>query len=233
MVQVQIAINKTNKFGQSQGGDTAEIVERPRGGISLILVDGQGSGPGAKRISSLLVNRAVSMIGEGARDGVAARAVHDYLFTMRHGKVSATLTILSVDTSSQTLLITRNSNTPVIVRHGQGEIEVLDQEVPPIGVHPLLRPDIRQVELQENLRVAAFTDGIYQAGAGKTKVLPCLESGLQKGDISLQQVGEELFFSVLDMDSKRPRDDMTLAVLGLEPGPAAHKARSFFLSLPL
>ncbi len=232
-MQVQIAINKTNKFGQSQGGDTAEIVERPRGGISLILVDGQGSGPGAKRISSLVVNKAVSMIGDGARDGAVARAVHDYLFTMRHGKVSATLAIISVDTASETMLITRNCNTPVIISHPDGEIEVLEKKVPPIGVNPLLRPDIQQVELKENLRVAAFTDGIHKAGPGEEAVMHCLESGLQKGDISLQQLGHELFMSILELEKKRPRDDMTLALLGLEPGPGEHKARSFFLSLPL
>ncbi len=232
-MQVQIAINKTNKFGQSQGGDTAEIVERPRGGISLILVDGQGSGPGAKRISSLVVNKAVSMIGDGARDGAVARAVHDYLYTMRHGKVSATLTILSVDTSSKTLLITRNCNTPVIISHPGGEIEVLEKIVPPIGVHPLLRPDIQQVELEENLRVAAFTDGIYKAGSKEGEVFPFLEAGLKKGEIPLQQLGQDLFREVLELEKKRPRDDMTLALLGLEPGPRDHKARSFYLSLPL
>jgi len=232
-VQVQIAINKTNKFGQSQGGDTAEIVERPRGGISLVLVDGQGSGQGAKRISSLVVNKAVTMIGDGARDGAVARAVHDYLYTMRHGKVSATLTILSVDTTSGILLITRNCNTPVIISYPGGAVQILDKTVPPIGVHPLLRPDIQQVELKENIRVAAFTDGIFNAGSEESGVLTFLKTGLQKGEISLQQLGQELFKKALDLEKKRPRDDMTLALLGLEPGPEDHKARSFFLSLPL
>ncbi len=232
-MQVQIAINKTNKFGQSQGGDTAEIVERPRGGISLILVDGQGSGQGAKRISSLVANKAVSMIGDGARDGAVARAVHDYLYTMRHGKVSATLTILSVDISSGTLLITRNCNTPVIISYPGGGIDILDKPVPPIGVHPLLRPDIQQVELKENIRVAAFTDGIYKTGSEDEEVLTILETGLKKGEISLQQLGQDLFGKALELEKKKPRDDMTLALLGLEPGPDDHKARSFFLSLPL
>jgi len=232
-LQVQVAINKTNKFGQSTGGDTAEIVERPRGGISLIVVDGQGSGRGAKRISSLVVNKAAALIGEGTRDGAVARAVHDYLYTMRYGKVSATLTIISVDMVSKTLLITRNSNTPVIVCNPDGETELLNKDVRPIGVHPLLRPHIKQFELEEGLRIASFSDGIFNAGSGPDETLPKVEQKLNEREIPLQRVGENIFQDILTLEKRRPRDDMTLGLLGLEPLAKESRVRSFFLSFPV
>jgi hypothetical protein len=82
-MEIRIGIAKANKYAVAECGDSVEVAERPRGGISAILADGQGSGKAAKQTSSLVVNRAASLIAEGARDGAVARAVHDYLYAMR------------------------------------------------------------------------------------------------------------------------------------------------------
>ena len=55
----------------------------------MVLVNGQTSGRSAKAISNIVARKAVQLLGEGVRDGAAARAAHDYLFTFRGGKVSA------------------------------------------------------------------------------------------------------------------------------------------------
>ena len=89
-LQITLAIAKTNKYASRESGDTAELIERPGGGFSVVTVDGQGSGGAAKTLSLLITAKAVSLLKEGVRDGAVARAVHDYLFAYRHGKVSAT-----------------------------------------------------------------------------------------------------------------------------------------------
>ena len=52
--EIQIAVAKTNKYASSESGDTVELVERPTGGFSVVLVDGQGSGQPAKTLSLLV-----------------------------------------------------------------------------------------------------------------------------------------------------------------------------------
>lgn len=96
-MEVRIGVAKVRKYATSESGDTLEVVERPNGGLSVVLADGQSSGRGAKRISNMVVRKVVSLLAEGVRDGAAARAASDYLFTERQGKVQATLNILSVD----------------------------------------------------------------------------------------------------------------------------------------
>ena len=54
-------------------------------------------------------------LGDGARDGAVARAVHDYLYAMKDRKVSCTLTVISADLETETVVISRNSNCPTIV----------------------------------------------------------------------------------------------------------------------
>ncbi len=114
-MELNIAAAKVNKYAVSESGDTLEVVERPGGGISVVLADGQRSGLHAKRISSMVVRKVISLLAEGVRDGAAARAASDYLFHQRGGKVMATLNILSADLSTESLVITRNNPAPVYI----------------------------------------------------------------------------------------------------------------------
>src|SRR5512133_2756025 len=102
-MEIQIAVAKVNKYASSESGDTLEVVERPNGGLSVVLADGQTSGKGAKAISTMVVRKVISLLAEGVRDGAAARAASDYLFTERNGKVLASLNVISVDLQTNTL----------------------------------------------------------------------------------------------------------------------------------
>jgi hypothetical protein len=109
-MELNLGIAKIKKYAVSESGDTLEFIERPGGGLSVVLVDGQRSGRSAKRISNKVAGKVVSLLAEGIRDGAAARAVSDYLYHERGGKVTATLNILSADLVSKTIVITRNND---------------------------------------------------------------------------------------------------------------------------
>jgi serine phosphatase RsbU (regulator of sigma subunit) len=141
-LQLEISVSKIDKFGVSPGGDTVEVTERPTGGLSVVFSDGQGSGAPAKAISSFVVSKAISMIADGSRDGAVARAVHDALYARRRAQVSATLTIISADTSHGQLVVSRNSNCPVMVFREGEATRILDSETVPIGTQKMIRPDI-------------------------------------------------------------------------------------------
>lgn len=231
-MQVLISINKVAKFGRSDGGDTIEVSERPQGGISIILADGQGSGSGAKRISSMIVNKAVSLIGDGARDGAVARTCHDYLYTLRHGKVSADLNIISIDLNSKTLVVSRNSQTPVLVYHQAEGLQQLNAQAPSIGVSPLIRPDVNQFPLTQGLCVALFSDGFLNAGGNSEQVLSKVRWGLEQ-ERPLAEIGDQVFLEVLELASFRPRDDMSFALLALKEEQYPHRVKRYNLSFPL
>ena len=138
-MEIQVAVAKINKYATSDSGDTVEVIERPNGGLSVVLADGQSSGRGAKNISMMVVRRVISLLSEGVRDGAAARAASDALYTERKGKVSATLNILSVDMQTGTLVITRNNPAPVLVAHEE-QIVRLEEPSQPIGLYRDTRP---------------------------------------------------------------------------------------------
>ena len=57
-LELQVGVSKVGKYATSASGDTLEMIERPHGGLSLVLVDGQRSGTAAKRISNLVARKA-------------------------------------------------------------------------------------------------------------------------------------------------------------------------------
>ncbi|MBN1979548.1 MAG: serine/threonine-protein phosphatase [Anaerolineae bacterium] len=192
------------------------MIERPHGGISFVLVDGQRSGRSAKAISNLVARKAVSLLAEGVRDGAAARAAHDYLFTHKGGKVSATLNILSVDLISNTLVLSRNSHCPTIVVTPEGELQLLDEPSQPLGLRRGTKPQITELPLTAGTVIVIYTDGLETAGARASRSLDIpakTRELLNRDDASAQQVADALLEQALELDDGRPHDDISVLVM--------------------
>jgi serine phosphatase RsbU (regulator of sigma subunit) len=233
-MEIQIAAAKTNKYASSESGDTLETVERPNGGVSVVLADGQTSGRGAKDISMMVVRKVVSMLAEGIRDGAAARAASDYLFAERDGKVSACLNILSADLQTGTLVITRNSPTPVFVTHDD-HIECLTGESPAIGTSRNIRPAIAEIPLEAGTTVVMYTDGLLHAGdryGQSLDICTLLESMLEDEDPPAQIIADALLAQAMRLDQGRPNDDMSVVVLRVQPQ-EADQVRRMTVRLPV
>ena len=146
-MHLSVAASKINKWAVRQSGDTLEMIERPHGGLSFVLADGQSSGEAAKAISIRVVRKVISELAEGVRDGAAARAANDMLYAQRRGKVSATLVILSVDLDSGSLVITQCGNSGIFVRPPGGDLLLMESEVAAAGLLPAhaALPSIRSI----------------------------------------------------------------------------------------
>ncbi len=212
-----MAVAKVGKYATSESGDTLEMIERPGGGISFVLSDGQQSGKPAKAISNVVARKAISLLAEGVRDGAAARAASDYLFTYRSGKVLATLNILSIDLQSQTLVLTRNNPAPVLVCRA-GVLEPLDGPSSSIGARRDIRPEISEIPLQPDLWVVIFTDGLLHAGDRKGTPLDVAEQVrelLQAASPNPADLADALLQRAVDLDDGRPSDDITILVAAI------------------
>jgi serine phosphatase RsbU (regulator of sigma subunit) len=215
-MEVVVGIAKVQKYASSESGDTVEVVERPGGGLSVVLADGQSSGKGAKWISTLVVRKVITLLAEGVRDGAAARAASDSLFTERGGKVSATLNILSVDNHTRTLVITRNNPATVLLSGLDAKVKCLDEPCLPIGLYRGTRPLISEVPMEAGLTAVMFTDGVVYAGSryGESMDVPTsLQAYLEEEDPSAQMIADALLEHAMRMDRGRPSDDISVVVL--------------------
>jgi serine phosphatase RsbU (regulator of sigma subunit) len=236
MVELQAAVAKVGKYATPESGDTIEMIERPQGGFSFVIVDGQGSGRGAKTLSNLVTARAITMLKDGARDGAVARAVHDYLYGYRHGQVSATLNIVSVDFQAQSIIMSRNNPVPFYLLNQQG-LHSYNEPSTTIGLYPNTKPIISQLPIEENSYIIVFTDGIASAGE---RYGANMDLGNYLASISCDQgntarcLAEDILTRAIELDRGRPQDDMSVLVLAMLPREEdAPKIRRMEVSLPV
>jgi serine phosphatase RsbU (regulator of sigma subunit) len=233
-MQAQFAAAKIGKYATSESGDTLEMVERPSGGLSFVLVDGQRSGKSAKAISNIVARKAISLLADGVRDGAVARAASDYLFTYRSGKVLATLNILSVDLLSQSLVIVRNNHAPVLLIQGK-EIQKIDDPVDPVGIRKAIRPSIHEYPLREGLAAIVYTDGLMYAGERKGQqmdIAQCVQELLDAGAPNPQEWASHLLDQAILLDDGRPSDDISVLVMSILPSDES-EVRYLYAHMPL
>jgi serine phosphatase RsbU (regulator of sigma subunit) len=214
-MEIQIAVAKTNKYAVTESGDTVEVVERPNGGLSVVLADGQTSGRGAKAVSMMVVRKVISLLAEGVRDGAAARAASDLLYTDKRGKVTSTLNIISVDLHTGTVVITRNNPVPFFIARGE-EIDCIGSESSSIGTARDTRPVISEIPVEPGLVVVIYTDGLIHAGerVGRPMdVCTSLKAMLEEQDPSPQAIADALLAEAFNLDEGRPSDDISVMVL--------------------
>jgi serine phosphatase RsbU (regulator of sigma subunit) len=232
---IDLATAKTNKYASRESGDTVEFVERPTGGFSAVLVDGQGTGAAAKTLSLQLTSRAVGLLKDGVRDGVVARAVHDTLFAYRGGKVSATLDILSVDLRTRHVVVTRNAVNPLVVVEG-GEITALATESRPVGLYHFTRPSVTQFPLAPGLMVVVYSDGVHSSGAraglGHFAVGDWLRE-IAPGTASSQSVAQAILDAAVARDDGRPKDDMAVVALTISEQEESPLIRTISMRIPM
>lgn len=233
-MEVEVAVAKVAKWAAGESGDTLEMIERPRGGLSFVLVDGQRSGRAAKAISNLVARKAIAELAEGVRDGAAARAAHDYLYTYKGGKVSATLNIVSVDLNSRTLVLSRNNPAPAILLvPGQG-LRLLDEPSQPIGIYARTKPVISEVDIQPDLMIVAFTDGLSTAGENRGGPLDVAAAvrEIAAASAGAAAMADGLLQRALALEEHRPRDDISILVLRVSPHEGG-QVRRLLVSVPI
>lgn len=235
-MNVHFAVAKVSKYATSESGDTLEMIERPHGGISFVLVDGQRSGRSAKVISNLVARKAIQLLAEGVRDGAAARAAHDYLYTHRQGKVSATLNILSVDATTKTFVISRNNEAPVIVYSPEAGFFQFDEPCRSVGTHRNTKPHIKELPIEIGMIVVVFTDGLRHAGSfsgvDRYDPLAALQRIVAAGMHNSQEIADTLLAEAMAKDNGRPRDDISVLVAHVIPE-QGHEVRRMEVHLPL
>jgi serine phosphatase RsbU (regulator of sigma subunit) len=218
MLEFQVGVAKTHKYASRASGDTVELVERPHGGLSIFLVDAQGSGLAAKTISNLVISRGAVMIKEGTRDGAVARALNDSLYTLRYGRVSATLNILSLDLQTKTLVLSRNTETPAYLFSQEG-VTIHDEPVHPIGIYQRTKPVIVERAIAPFLGAMVISDGVTHAGgfSNPLNVQAFIQQQMEQGWPQAQDLADGLMQAVLDLEKGRPRDDVSIAVATIAP----------------
>jgi serine phosphatase RsbU (regulator of sigma subunit) len=233
-MELRIAVAKRDRYGESNSGDTVEIIERPNGGISVVLADGMLNNESNKAISTMVSHRVIGNISEGVRDGAAIRATSSRIFAEHNGAVKSDLNVISADLQSNTLLISRNSPVPVFII-SLGQVDCLSADSEPIGGGPDITPSIVELPIRPDTVVIVFSDGVYNAGAHKQQNLdPCIviEALVEEQEPTAKEIADFLLNQAIRLDDGRPKDDLSVVVMTIIPQ-TTDKTRRISVSMNL
>lgn len=214
-MEIKFSASKIDQYNVDGSGDTIEVIERPNGGLSLALASGFQNGLSSKMVSYSVVKKVISFIADGVRDGAAARAASDALFTQYNGQSLAALTIISVDFQTDTLVFSCNSPAPLYICRNE-VVEKMTTECTLIGTGLDVRPSITEISIEPGLTIIAPSKGMMTAGEESNQRidLPASISSLMEIEHpSPSWISDSLLNQAIRLELDQPKIDLSVVVL--------------------
>ena len=237
-MELKVGIAKIAQYGRVENSETFELIERPRGsGYSAILSDGQLNGEPDKRVSNQCTKKISDSIFDGVRDSVALRAASDHLYTLFMGKGQAEVVLMSLDLSTETIVVSRNNPHPIYIYRNE-DIHEWSNDSLPLGAAAHQSPTINEIRIAPGTILIAASDGVFQAGSSggyewdvSLHLLSILEDNYNP---SAQEIANLILYQAIHLDENRPRQDMTVVVFQIcssEPG-VVPQTRKVYYQIP-
>ncbi|HBO33133.1 MAG TPA: hypothetical protein DD636_00060 [Anaerolineaceae bacterium] len=218
-MEIQAAIAKIDRYSSNEEGNKVEIIERPNGGISIVMAEGKLSGSRSKGVTIKAVHAVLNLIAEGVPDGASARVVLQRIRDEHRDIAEVNISIISCDLQSSTIVITKNNPIPVLIyENGESRFLPLEEDAESHRYDPV----VYQFEFQLGQTFILISEGVQNAGVcndNKIDLRTALGSIYDEDndESSVQDVADNLLQQAIAYDSGRPRDDMTVVVLRVSP----------------
>lgn len=218
-MEIQAAIAKIYQHSSNEEGNKVEIIERPNGGVSIVMAEGRLSGNRSKGVTMKAVHAVLNLIAEGVPDGASARVVLQRIRDEHRERADVNISIISCDLLSKTIVITKNNSVPVLIyEDGESRFLSLEENADSHRYDPV----VYQFEFQIGQTFLLISEGVEHAGVfneNKIDLRTALGSIYDddEDEITVQNVADSLLKQAIGHDSGRPRDDMTVVVLRVSP----------------
>jgi len=200
------------------GGDYFDIVELGEGRVAVVMGDVAGKGMPAALLMALLQGSLRTLLTAGLRSCEVMAKLNAHLFANIPSNRLVTLFYGELDPVTGRLLYVNAGHNPPLLVRGSGAIERLTATAVALGVVSETPFEAGEVDFAPGDRLLLYTDGVTEAenaleeefGEGRlTRFLDAHRADTDRGllDGVLANV-------LLHGQGVKPRDDMTLMVLG-------------------
>ena len=214
IMEIQVAVSKNVSENINHGCTCYEAIERPQGGVSLIISTSQKS-----PITPHFVTRKVAnFISEGVRDSAAARAVSDSLFVDKNGNEQCSLTILTIDLLSGTIVLSQNSDIP-LVSVINGMYQLLDQKNQNIGGARNIKPVVSEFPISEDFTIIFCNERVMQAGNAtgqKMDMATTITGLLEDSEPSPQELCDAILAAASRLENNLVLEDQLVGVIQID-----------------
>ena len=208
------------------GGDYYDFVPLPGGKLAVAVGDVSGKGVAAALMMAKFSGDTRYCILTENSPSEAANELNSLLFSAGIEEKFITLSLSVLDPERRTLTITSAGHLPVMIRHSNGTIDEVGEEVAgfPLGIVPEGEYRQTQVKLEPGDVVAVFSDGVTDARNMREELYESrdkrrLYKKLQETSGGPETIGRALLQDIREFSAGHTQtDDITLICFG----PVAH-----------
>jgi serine phosphatase RsbU (regulator of sigma subunit)/PAS domain-containing protein len=206
------------------GGDFYDVFERRDGGWALVIGDVSGKGAEAAAVTALARHTVRTAALEPASPSDLLLTLNEALLTQRAGTEFCTVCVAALTPrpdGGALLRVALGGHPPALVLRADGRVEQHGHPGTLIGVFADPALEEVEVDLDPGDVVLLYTDGVTEAGPTGSEIG---EDGLAEilGRLvgrSPEQIVAAIERAAVDAQDGRPRDDIALVALRLEPQP--------------
>jgi serine phosphatase RsbU (regulator of sigma subunit)/PAS domain-containing protein len=203
------------------GGDFYDVFERRDGGWTFVIGDVSGKGAEAAAVTALARHTVRTASLQPATPSDLLAILNDALLTQRQGTEFCTVCVatLARHDGGASLRLSLGGHPPALVLRADGRVEGHGIPGTLIGVFPDPRLEEVDLELGPGDLMLLYTDGVTEAGPVGEEIG---EDGLARllgelGGHTAEQVVAAVERAAVDAQDGRPRDDIALIALRIEP----------------
>jgi serine phosphatase RsbU (regulator of sigma subunit) len=200
------------------GGDYFDLVELGEGRVAIVMGDVAGKGMPAALLMALLQGSLRTLLTAGLRGGDLMAKLNAHLYANIPSNRLVTLFYGELDPATGRLAYVNAGHNPPLLARLNGPVERLAATSLALGVVAETPFEVGTVAIEAGDRLLLYTDGVTEAENGideeygERRLLAFLEAHRKDSDRAL--LDGALASVLLFGGGVRPRDDMTLMVVG-------------------
>lgn len=209
---LQLGITKKNKDGSMVSGDTSLSVKLDDGKYLLAISDGMGTGPKAKKASSIAIKMLQRLLASGFDKDTSLELINSTISAGTEEDTFATLDIAILDLYSGNIEFIKNAACPTYIKEKK-EVQILKALSLPAGILENINLVVYDKDIQDGDILVMCSDGIMESNTEYQNKELWVRDILEELETdNVQKIADIITKEAIDNDYGVVKDDMTIIV---------------------
>ncbi len=208
---LDIGISQYTKDGMSVSGDSTIKMKLKDGKYLLVISDGMGSGPEAKKSSQIVTKMLKRLLNSGFERDTSVELINSNLLNVADD-VFATLDIAIIDLYKGNIEFIKNGACPTYIKNSK-KVQIIKSLSLPTGVVNQINTDVFDKDIDSNDIVVMISDGIMDSNIEyKNKELWVKYFLEDMETTNPQKIADIILKESIDNNFGKVKDDMSIIV---------------------
>ena len=209
---MQIGLAKTKKDGEAVSGDSILKISLDDGKYLIMISDGMGSGPEARKSSQIAVKMMGRLLSNGFDKETSVELINNTISSNIKDETYATLDIMILDLYSGNIEYIKNGACPTFIKNNKN-VDIIKNLSLPAGILNNIDLIVHSRDIQNNDICVMCSDGILESATEYTNKEIWAKNILEQIETkSSQKIADIILKEAIDNDFGKAKDDMTIIV---------------------